>query len=559
MSRQVLILNVTRMGDLVQMGPLLARLHEEWPEVSIDLVVDRKFASVAALMTGLRDVLAFDFHGVIDKTRVALQDLVTLHAELFAWAEPLRERRYDRVINLTFNEPSTFLASYVGAPDRRGACCGWDGGTVIENDWMAYFTDIHRFRRLNRFNLVDVYALGGSGPGRFAPLRVAVTDTARAWASAFLHEAEPRPHQWIAVQAGASDAMKAWRPEHFGLALAHLCRRWSGGIVMIGTGGEQETIARVVQVYREAGGKQAVRNAAGRTSLEQLVALLADCRLLLTNDTGPMHLAVGVGTPVVDLSVGHVDFRETGPYGPGHWVVQPELDCAPCGFQQVCAHQSCKDRISTERMAELLWHVLGVGERPAVDPGFRLYQSGVDEDQLGTFRLVGGTEDQGVAWYGQFWRRYWYERFTGRPSLMPAPTDPPPAAQTTLDTLDELAAAVANLCRRADDMVQVATKRSPSVKRLRQLQESQRAERERAVAIGMTSPATLSPTVALVRTIQGDNEEGLDRLARFHAEAYKRWAGHIAAVREEIRRHVPTGGRRVLHLLASPGTMCANG
>ena len=108
----------------------------------------------------------------------------------------------------------------------------------------------------------------------------------------------------------------------------------------------------------------------GQTDVHQLAALLIECQVL-ANDTGPMHLAVGVGTPVINMSVGHVDFRETGPYGPGHWVVQPVLDCAPCDMAEACAHHRCKDLIVPEQVAELARHVLGLAPFPECWTGVR--------------------------------------------------------------------------------------------------------------------------------------------------------------------------------------------
>jgi ADP-heptose:LPS heptosyltransferase len=524
------------MGDLVQMGTLLSRLHEEWPDVEIDLVVDRRFAGVASLLTGLRDVITYDFHELIDLSRAAVRDVATLYRDAKAWARPLQERRYDRIVNLTFTPASSFLAGYIGAADYRGGRCAWDGGMVLDNPWMAYFTDMHRFRHLNRFNLVDVYALGGSGPGTFAPLNVRVPGPAAAWATSYLSESDNPSKQWIAVQAGASDVMKAWRPEHFGAALARLSDRWQGGILLIGTSSEQEVIARVVEVYRAAGGRNRIRNAAGRTTLEQLVALLDQCRLLLTNDTGPMHLAVGVGTPVIDLSVGHVDFRETGPYGPGHWVIQPELECAPCGFQQVCAHHACKDRISPDGVAALMLHALGEAPSPIADPGFRLYQSGVDEDQLGTYLLKSGEESPSTQWYAAFWRRYWYESMTGRPSLAPAVDGPPPEEDSTRRHLTGLIPMLDRLCRRAAEIARVARQNPTPAGRLRALQGKQTQEREQAVSEGMASPSTAPVTSAFLRTIHNDNVEGLDRLAQFHSAAYEQWRTGVLTVRNHLER-----------------------
>lgn len=532
MSRQVLILNMTRMGDLVQMGTLLARLQEEWPGVAIDLVVDRQFAAVASLLSGLREIIAYDFHALIDDSRAAVKNVAALYQDVASWARPLGDRRYDRIINLTFNRPSALLSSYIGAPDIRGARSAWDGQSVIDNHWMAYFTDMHHFRAMNRFNLVDVYALGGSGVGTFAPLAVTVTAAAQDWARRFLSTASGDTREWIAVQAGASDIMKAWRPEYFGRALAHVSAQWDGGIVLIGTPAEQNTIAQVVRAYREAGGQSPVLNAAGKTTLEQLVGLLAECRLLLTNDTGPMHLAVGVRIPVIDLSVGHVDFRETGPYGSGHWVIQPELDCSPCGFDQVCAHQTCKDRLPVRMVADVVLHVLGKHPAPQSAPGYRIFQSTIDEDQLGSFRLIGQADISDVEWYSRFWRRYWYESLTHTASRIPHDPTGPSNLQAALLHLSGMMPFVETLCRQADTIVRAAAQASQSPNSLQSLQREQTALRERVVQSGMSHLVSSPVTTAFVRSLHNDNVKGLERMARHHALAYRHWRRHL----EEIHR-----------------------
>lgn len=530
MMRQVLIINITRMGDLVQMGALLNRLQEEWPGVAVDLVVDRRFAPISALMTGLRDVIPFDFHMLIDESRAAVKDVVSLYQEVNAWVQPLVERQYDRIINLTFNRPSALLAGAIGAQDIRGARSAWDGGMVVDNPWMAYFCDFHQFRRFNRFNLVDVYALGGSGPGLFARLRVKIPPEDRLWA----RQALAGSSQWVAVQAGASDGMKAWRPHLFGLSLAQLSKQWDGGLAFVGSSEEEGTIAQVMQVYREAGGRNPVQNLAGRTTLSQLAALLAECRTLLTNDTGPMHIGVAAGTSVIDLSVGHVDFQETGPYGSGHWVVQPELDCAPCGFEQVCAHHACKDRISPDLVADLLLHVLKGTPTPSRALGARLYMSDVDEDGLGTFRLKVGTESVVTAWYAGFWRRYWYETHTGIGSRVAVPDGPPPDMQQASEAIQRLVPLLETACRRADEIARLADRKALNISQVKQLQQEQGKEKERLLLIGMSSSATAPITAAFLRQLQNDNVKGLVRLARHHAGAYRTLLRRVLDIERRI-------------------------
>lgn len=530
--KQVLIINVTRMGDLIQTGPLLSRLREEWPDVGIDLVVDRSFEPTAALLTGLRQVISCDFTRLLDDCRTQSKSVVTLMQEMTAWAAPLREAGYDRIINLTFNRQTGLLASYIGAPDLRGITAGSDGSPIVQNPWLSYFTDLHRHRRFNQFNLVDLYAMGGSHPGTFSPLSVTVPVDGGAWADDFLRSQGRTVRQWIAVQVGASDSMKAWRPEYFGQTMAHLIHHAGIGLVVIGTAAESEAIEQAKTAYRAAGGTAQIFDASGRTSLHQLVGLLSRCQLLLTNDTGPMHLAVGVGTTVIDLSVGHVDHHETGPYGPGHWVVQPDLACSPCGFDQVCAHHACKDRLVPEEVAALCLHALGHAPFPSWGAGVRVYQSSVDADGLGSFILRAGYVDVATAWYADFWRRFWYEDFTGRPSQLVPNLEPAPDHDRALAWMNEVVQPLRQLQQHARHIVALTRRHPLPVAVLQQEQERLRQEREQLLPRMMAHSVTGPSTVAMIRDIHNDDVVGLTMLANRQVNAYRRWQQRVVRVQQ---------------------------
>lgn len=532
MTKQVLIINVTRMGDLIQTGPLLSRLREEWPDVAIDLVVDCSFAPTAALLTGLRQVISYDFTRLLDDCRTQSKSLVTLMQEMTAWAVPLREAGYDRIVNLTFNHQTGLLASYIGAPDLRGITAGPDGSPIVQNPWLSYFTDLHRHRRFNRFNLVDLYAMGGSGPGAFSPLSVTVPADGRAWADVFLQSQDRTARRWVAVQAGASDVMKAWRPEYFGRTMARLSRHPDVGFVMIGTAAEAESIELAKSTYRANGGAVPILDASGQTTLNQLVGLLSRCQLLLTNDTGPMHLAVGVGTPVIDLSVGHVDHYETGPYGPGHWVILPDLACSPCGFDQICAHHACKDRLIPEEVATLCLHAIGLAPFPSWSTGVRVYQSGADADGLGSFILRAGHVDAGVAWYATFWRRFWYEDFTGKPSQLTSNSEPAPDHDHALAWIKETVQPLRRLEQHAQHIAELTRRHPLPVSILQREQVLLRREREELLPRMMAHSATSPATVAMIRDIHNDDAVGLTMLADRHVMAYRRWQQRIARTRK---------------------------
>jgi ADP-heptose:LPS heptosyltransferase len=125
----------------------------------------------------------------------------------------------------------------------------------------------------------------------------------------------------VGVFPGSNASSRRWAPERF----AETVRRLAAAgyeVVVFGGPGEEA-------LSREVAGDAAL-DLGGRTDLPTLAAGLAACRAVLTNDSGPMHLAAAVGTPVVAL-FGAGDPRETGPLGPGHRVLRhPELGCVPC-------------------------------------------------------------------------------------------------------------------------------------------------------------------------------------------------------------------------------------
>lgn len=522
MGKHVLIINITRMGDLVQMTPLLQRLEYEWPGVAIDLIVDREFSHMASLLPGIRHVLAYDFQDLMDNVRVRAHDLVSLYQDVARWATPLMANGYDRVINLTFNRRSAFLTGYLGMQDIRGLTTAPDGSVIVNNPWMTYFLDMHVYRKFNRFNLVDVYALGGSGPGPYLSVRLKEDAGDREWAKSFL-TASGSPPCWIGVQIGASDVMKAWRPGYFGQTMAFISQRLNVGFVLIGTKKEMPSVQEAVRAYKEAGGVAPLCHAIGKTTISQLVGLLSSCDVMLTNDTGPMHLAIGVGVPVVNISVGHVDFRETGPYGPKHWVIQPEIECGPCGFQQVCAHQSCKDRLLPRAVADVCLHVLGKGALPVSSFEMRIYEAGIDEDQLGTYHLRVGREDSLQQWYGRFWRKFWYEDCVGQASQVSTLNDMAPDLEEVQETFERLAPMLTTLCTTAEEMVALTSQNILPVQRLKDCHERLNHVAHEARILGRRSPAFHPITAVCYRDTNNLRQTDLRGMAREHALAYAMW------------------------------------
>ncbi len=541
--KHVLIINITRMGDLIQMIPLVARLKDEWPGVAVDVIVDREFAHVAHLIPGIRHVLTYDFQDLMDESRVCVRDVVSMYQDLATWANPLLQHSYDRVINLTFNRRSAFLVKFFGCSDERGMTTAGDGSFLVKNPWMQYFLDFHMYRQINRFNIVDLFALGGSGPGKFHPIQLNVSEDLRQWARRFLRNAGA-PDRWVAVQVGASDPMKAWRPEYFGELMHHLGNQTHIGYVLIGTKKEEPVVREAMHVCQQKGGQSIFCDAAGQTSVPELVGLLSECQLMVTNDTGPMHLAVGSGTPVLNVSVGHVDFWETGPYGPGHWVVQPDIVCGPCGFDKVCPHHACKDQIVPHEIASLCRYLLGGESLSNFSPSIRVYEGTVDADQLGSFRLRAGVEAPDLVWYAAFWRRQWYEWFTGLPSRCPEPRDSFPHSDVHDAMWDQLSTQLDSLCQLADTVVRLCQQHPVAVQALKQAHSQLKQQILIVKESAQQSLVFGPPVMASIRDTFNLEEQSLSGMAAEYSQVFQNLQRRVRIISQQITHYSSQHSRR---------------
>ena len=542
MMKQVLIININRIGDLAQTVPLLARFEEEWPGVAIDLVIDTRLAPMAALLPGLRRVHTYHFETVVKNAQGGLQGEEPLSPDIAAWAHSLAAIGYDRVINLTFTRWSGLLAAAIGAQDTRGAVtiCGI---SILKDPWLAYCVDMHQFRRLNRFNVADLFALGGSGPGSHQPIRFIIPSSAEEWARVCVAAYRTLGLPLVAVQVSASKAKKAWRPEYFGQTMAALSRQTPCVFMLTGTAIDAADVAVAMTAYRAAGGTSALCNMVGQTDMQQLAALLQECQMMVASDTGPMHLAVGVGTPVINISVGHVDFRETGPYGPGHWVVQPVLDCAPCDMAEACAHHRCKELVVPEHVAELARHVLGLAPFPECWTGVRVYQSAIDADGLVCYQQRAGSYDPITEWYGTFWRRFCYEQFTGHTSRVPHDSTPPDLAAQQ-EQFRQVFQKLDRVVQHAEHLALLCHQPTVTAGELKSAQDELIAARQAIMPTAMASPAFGPITTALLRDLYDGRVLDARTRAGHQTQAYRTWQARMYDVMKQLQQAQDTRGMR---------------
>jgi len=340
--------------------PLLRGLRRDHPSAEISLMVMDAFAD-APVPSRLYDrLLRFPLQGL---TR-------TLVANAPEWSPALEELRtfiresvsqpFDLAINLDHTDTSALVMALVPAARRSGLFQRPNRARSISGPWMTYLRASARSREFTAFHLVDLFSWAGGVARDSAGLDIELALAERNWASEFLaaHSVSSRP--LIAMMLGASSESKRWPADRFA-ALADALEPDLGDIVLVGGPGERE----LASVFRKAV-RRPVVDATGETTIRGLAALLERCRLLVTNDTGPMHMATAVGTRVIDISSGPVSAHETGPYGDGHLVIEPSLACFPCPFGSTCHHFACRLTLSVPDAAAVVRFAMDAGPVPAL-------------------------------------------------------------------------------------------------------------------------------------------------------------------------------------------------
>lgn len=320
----VLVIQTAFLGDVVLTTPLLWRLAERHGR--LDVVTTPAAAELIETHPAVRQVIRYDKRGH-DRGLAGFRHL----------ADQLAVNRYARVYLPHRSWRSAALAVAAHIPERIGFA---DSPASF-----LYTTRIPRPKRTHES--VRLLALAGPPPrgAERARVALALTDADRAGAERWL-AAHGVGDSFVTVAPGSIWGTKRWP------GYAALVARLDEPVVVLGSEGDAPLAAEVA-----AAAPGRAHSAAGALTLRESAAVIARSRLLVTNDSAPLHLATGVGTPVVAVFGPTTPAQGFGPVGHGNRVVQEaDLWCRPCSPHgpQRCpfGHHACMQGISVDRVLE---------------------------------------------------------------------------------------------------------------------------------------------------------------------------------------------------------------
>ncbi|HYD39422.1 MAG TPA: glycosyltransferase family 9 protein [Anaeromyxobacter sp.] len=440
--RRTLVLSLLRAGDTLVHLPALAALRAADPGGELHVLVQAAARPAIALLA----------------TQATVHPLPVDHqggplGPCAALVEELRARDFDLVVNLTHRLFAADLAAAVGGRRQLGLVRR-DGAPAVSSPWLAALNDWGTSAALSVLHYADVacQALGvpRADPDLVARLPPAVEDwwrTARARLGLDAGAPLPGPGRpLVALQLTTSEPKKTW-PAARWAAFARELRARVPEVALVALASPAEEAAVAAALAGTGAGVLAC-------TLPEAARLLADAALLVTGDTALVHLGALAGAPVMLLSSGSSAFRELGPAGAGHLVLQAAWPCAPCAHDPGCLASArghpCVEAVEPAYAAAVAHATLAGGAPPEPAPGGRvaLFRSALDARGLVTYHPVGWAPPDTAS--AELLRAHLLERLPVAAAGSSAPEAPRPAGPHERAALADLDAAAAALRARAE-------------------------------------------------------------------------------------------------------------
>ena len=331
--RRILLIKPSSLGDIVHAMPALAALRRAYPSAGVTWLVKRQWSGLVERIAGVDRILAVD-------------------PGLTGWLSrvpALRAERFDVAVDLQGLLRSALMGWMSGAPRRVGFANAREGGSWWYNQLVPVPTaDMHAVDRC----LLVAKAMGAEAPGP-AEFRFRIPQTDHDRIDQLLRGAGVSPgSRWTAMNVSARWPTKRWPAASFAALADRLSAEGVGPVLFMGGPDEREDVAAVRGMM-----KAASIDLSGVLPVGLLPAFLNRAALLITNDSGPMHIAAAVGTRVVAL-FGPTSPVRTGPYGSGHTVLTHRISCSPC-FSRFCRNSeqlACLSNITPDQVCSAVAH-----------------------------------------------------------------------------------------------------------------------------------------------------------------------------------------------------------
>jgi heptosyltransferase-1 len=335
----ILIIKLSAIGDVVQSLPLLSVLRENFPAARIDWLVEEEASEIIKGHPAVNRVF-ISHRKSWQKKILKGMEFSSVIREFIRFIKDIRSCRYDLVMDLQGLFKSGILTGFSRGKRKIGMAGAREGGWLflnerpVEVDYQKHAIDL--YLKFAEYLGCNFTSWNGNIP---------VSQNDKGLIDQALDKDGDKKRPLVIINPMAKWKTKLWEPERFALLADRLQNDLSCKVFFTGSRHDRATIEDISKMMKQVPG-----NLAGKTGLKELAYLFTRSKVLVTTDTGPMHIAAAMGCPVVALFGPTAPWR-TGPYGKGHRIIRAEMDCSPC-FKKKCDHMTCMKEIMVEEVFE---------------------------------------------------------------------------------------------------------------------------------------------------------------------------------------------------------------
>ncbi len=348
------------MGDLIQTTGLINAIKRHYPDAKTDLLVMSVFSPVTNHFDNINKVYSFDNEIFGDNIK---SDLWTAYGELYKIITDLNNNNYDILLNPIVSKQSSLLAYLINAKQKAGMQYTANNEQKITSDFIAYHLANQHQLGDHCFNLVDIFAgllnLRLEFSDYYIKANHGLADSVNLRKlDKFLQRNQSKDKKVIGIHIGASQSNKAWDVSLYRKLIKLLTDTRNMLVVLFG--GYNELSYK--SVFDDIENDNFI-NTLGDFNLDELITAINRIDLMLTNDTGPMHIATTLKKPIIDISLGPVSKWETGPYCQDAIIIEADIKCHPCNFEHKCTHWNCHYMIKPEIVYDVIMYKVSETDR----------------------------------------------------------------------------------------------------------------------------------------------------------------------------------------------------
>ncbi|WP_457570488.1 glycosyltransferase family 9 protein [Desulfovulcanus sp.] len=430
-NKNVLVINLTRFGDLLQTQPVFSGYKQKG--YNVGLVCLENFAGAACLLQDVDYVFPLPgakFLSLLDNSwPQALK-------EFYLWVKNIvQDLAINLIVNLTPSISARLLSRLFPGVKIIGFGLDEFGFGYYSNNWAAFLQASSKARGCSPFNLVDiqvraaelepediVFRLKEPEPGLVKNCRENLKNLAPEGTRGF-----------IGFQLGASDDKRRWPVAHFVQLAELLWPELKLCPLLFGAGSEKGLANRFKQMSSGP-----YIDLIGQTDLLHLAGYLRQCEMLVTNDTGTMHLAAGLGVPIVAFFLATAQPWDTGPYLENCLCLEPKVACHPCSFDHVCEYDfKCRKTIGPVVVFKAIETFLKTKFWPEISsPEVLAWRTMKENCFMGLERASDDLPDR-IKW--MYLQRHFYASFLDNRPYLPPDGKNFPGPETRQSLIEDIA------------------------------------------------------------------------------------------------------------------------